>query len=191
MTLTHPNRLPFHGVLTFVDTPSDKSPTGARGHRVNLSRKAAEDALPGLIGMAVDYRPGFTGHDCRRKLGVITHARIMGRTIRVQGYVYVRDFPDVISQINEQEVMGMSYELADARVEDMRAEVWTLTRVSFTGAAIVLRTKTAYTATTFVLERTDHAWDSKEVDLQTLCPHTDAHSATAAPCISADDGCSE
>ena len=34
--------------------------------------------------------------------------------------------------------MGMSYELADARVEDMRAEVWKLTRVTFTGAAILL-----------------------------------------------------
>ena len=35
----------------------------------------------------------------------------------------------------------MSYELADARVEDMRAEVWKLTRVTFTGAAILLQGK--------------------------------------------------
>lgn len=45
--------------------------------------------------------------------------------------------------------MGMSYELADARVEDMRAEVWKLTRVTFTGAAILLREKAAYQATSF------------------------------------------
>ena len=41
------------------------------------------------------------------------------------------------------------YELADAKVEDMRAEVWKLTRVTFTGAAILLREKAAYRATSF------------------------------------------
>ena len=47
------------------------------------------------------------------------------------------------------ESMGMSYELADARVEDMRAEIWRLTRVTFTGAAILLREKAAYRETSF------------------------------------------
>ena len=31
----------------------------------------------------------------------------------------------------------MSYELAEAHVADMRAQVWTLTRATFTGAAIL------------------------------------------------------
>jgi hypothetical protein len=43
----------------------------------------------------------------------------------------------------------MSYELADARVEDMRDEIWKLTRVTFTGAAILLREKAAYRSTAF------------------------------------------
>ena len=30
----HPNRLPFLGVLGFVDEPSDKAPSGARGHKI-------------------------------------------------------------------------------------------------------------------------------------------------------------
>ena len=37
--------------------------------------------------------------------------------------------------------LGMSYELADAHVDDMRAEVWSLTRVTFTGAAIFIARK--------------------------------------------------
>ncbi len=41
----HPNRLPFEGVLTLVDVASDKAPSGARGHRVVLTREAAEAAL--------------------------------------------------------------------------------------------------------------------------------------------------
>src|SRR5258706_8737395 len=35
----HPNRLPFEGVLTLLDVPSDKAPSGARGHRVVLTRQ--------------------------------------------------------------------------------------------------------------------------------------------------------
>jgi hypothetical protein len=47
--------------------------------------------------------------------------------------------------------MGMSYELADAHVADMAASVWTLTRATFTGAAILLRDKAAYRDTAFSL----------------------------------------
>jgi hypothetical protein len=69
----------------------------------------------------------------------------------VSGYLYARDFPEVAAAILAQNpaAMGMSYELADARVEDMRAEVWKLTRVTFTGAAILLREKAAYSETSF------------------------------------------
>src|ERR1035441_5651313 len=48
----HPNRLPFEGVLTLVDVASDKAPSGARGHRVLLTRAAAQAALPSQIGRA-------------------------------------------------------------------------------------------------------------------------------------------
>lgn len=150
----HPNRVPFEGVLTVVSMPSDRPPSGARGHRVMLTREAAEKALPSLLGMAVDYRPGWDGHDSRRKIGVLTEANLMGHKLEVRGYLYVRDFPDVADEIQaataeNPHALGMSYELADARVEDMRAEVWKLTRVTFTGAAILLREKAAYRATSF------------------------------------------
>jgi len=46
----HPNRVGFRGVLTLVDEASDKPPAGARGHRVILTRAAAEAALPSLMG---------------------------------------------------------------------------------------------------------------------------------------------
>jgi hypothetical protein len=45
----------------------------------------------------------------------------------------------------------MSYELADAHVADMRADVWTVTRAMFTGAAVLLREKAAYRNTSFRL----------------------------------------
>jgi len=147
----HPNRVPFKGVLTLVNAASDKAPAGARGHRVMLTREAAEKALPSLLGMAVDYRPGWDGHDARRKIGLLTEANLMGKKLLVGGYLYARDFPEVAKglQAHAPEALGMSYELADARVEDMRADIWKLTRVTFTGAAILLRDKAAYRETSF------------------------------------------
>jgi hypothetical protein len=147
----HPNRVPFEGVLTVVNTASDKAPSGARGHRVMLTREAVENALPSLLGMAVDYRPGWDGHDARCKIGIVTEADLKGKKLVVKGYLYARDFPDAAKaiQAHAPEALGMSYELADARVEDMRAEIWKLTRITFTGAAILLREKAAYRETSF------------------------------------------
>ena len=70
----------------------------------------------------------------------------------VRGYLYARDFPEMEAKIGAGSTdceMGMSYELANAHVADMRASVWTLTRATFTGAAILLREKAAYRGTSF------------------------------------------
>lgn len=149
----HPNRLPFEGVLTLVDVASDKAPSGARGHRVVLTRAAAEAALPSLLGMAVDYKAGWDGHDARQKVGIITGAELDGPRLTVAGYVYSRDFPEIEQHAGSGGAMGMSYELAEAHVADMRASVWTLTRATFTGAAILLRDKAAYLGTSFRMVR--------------------------------------
>jgi hypothetical protein len=128
----HPNRIPFEGVLTIVDEASTRPPSGARGHRVILTREAARAALPSLLGMAVDFAPKWDGHDARMKCGIITEADVVGNQLRVSGYLFGRDFPEVVQQIKQSTsgTMGMSYELADAQVSDMRAEVWTLTRAT-------------------------------------------------------------
>lgn len=149
----HPNRARFTGVLTLVDEPSTRPPAGARGHRVILTRAAALAALPSLLGMAVDCAPSWDGHDARRKCGIITEADVEGSRLRVAGFLYAKDFPEVERQVRHAlpGAMGMSWELADAHVEDMRAQVWTLTRATFTGAAILLREKAAYRNTSFAL----------------------------------------
>lgn len=161
----HPNREPFRGVLTLVDTPSDKPPAGSRGHRVILTRAAAERALPSLLGMALDYSPMLDRHEVRRKVGVITSAEIVGKAIQLSGYLFAKDFPEILEQI-ERGVMhastaarrrpanplGMSYEISDASVADVRDKIWTLTRVTFTGAAILRRDKAAYRETWIELE---------------------------------------
>jgi hypothetical protein len=154
----HPNRLPFEGCLTLVDVASDKAPSGAKGHRVLLTKNAAEAALPSLLGMAVDYKAGWDGHDARQKCGIITAAHVEGHRLLVSGFLFARDFPEMEARMGGLAAtatgeMGMSYELADAHVADMRASVWTLTRATFTGAAILLRDKAAYRGTSFRLRR--------------------------------------
>ncbi len=97
----HPNRAGFRGVLTIVDVASDKSPSGARGHRVLLTRRAAEAAIPSLMGMGLDYSPALDRHDARRKIGVITRAEIVGREIEVGGFLYAKDFPEIVAEIGK------------------------------------------------------------------------------------------
>lgn len=141
----HPNRQPFRGVLTLVDAPSTRPPAGARGHRVLLSRAAAERALASLLGMGLDYTPSLDGHDARRKVGIITSAEIVDGRLEVGGYLFARDFPELVGELAPGgRRLAMSYEIADARVADVRASIWVLTDVTFTGAAILRREKAAY-----------------------------------------------
>jgi len=157
----HPNREPFRGVLTLIGVPSDRAPAGARGHRVILTRAAAETALPSLLGMALDYAPTLDRHDAQRKVGIITRADIVGRELELSGYLFAKDFPEIVHEIEQSGVegqqesparLGMSYEITDVRVADLRANVWTLTQVTFTGAAILRRDKAAYSDTWIELE---------------------------------------
>jgi hypothetical protein len=187
----HPNRVGFRGVLTMVDVASDRPPAGARGHRVLLTRRAAEAAIPSLLGMGLDYAPALDRHDVRRKVGVITRAEIVGRGIEVGGFLYARDFPEIVAEIALSRQLsairrdisapstssgqalsqsarkggaatragmpalhglGMSYEIADAQIEDLKAKVWVLNKLTFTGAAILRREKAAYRGTWIELE---------------------------------------
>ena len=77
----------------------------------------------------------------------------------VAGYLFARDYPEFRAEMESHlnRDMGMSYELADAHVADMRAQVWTLTRATFTGAAILLREKAAYRGTSFRVRGVDKA----------------------------------
>ncbi len=157
----HPNRLPFRGVLTMVGMASQRPPSGARGHRVILTRRATDAALPSLLGMALDYTPALDAHDARRKIGIITDAEVvplrddapLGR-LAVRGYLFAHDFPEVVAEIraSAEGTLGMSYEIANACVPNPSATVWAVTDFAFTGAAVLRRDKAAYPQTWIALE---------------------------------------
>ena len=149
----HPNRVPFEGVLARVDTPSDMAPNGSNGHRLLLLRAAAEEALPSLIGMPVGFRPNFEGHDFKNRCGVITEADIVGEEIIVRGHIFGLHFPEVAAEISKPGAdLGMSYEIVDAKVHDMREAIYRITEFTFTGAAIMLRNSAAYQTSRFCIE---------------------------------------
>jgi len=158
----HPNRLPFEGVLTRLDIPSDSAPSGARGHRVLLTRAAAEEAIPTLLGMAVGFTADLDGHNPRQKCGLINEAFIEGDELRVRGHIYGHDFPEICEAMSDQaRELGMSYEMIECHVADMRAAVWTLTQVTFTGAAILLREKAAYKSTRVSLSASSERFNGR------------------------------
>ena len=143
----HPNRLPFWGVLTRLDEPSDRPPKGSQGHRVLLPTSVARKALPTLIGMAVDCSLGLTDHAAQRKIGLITEADLDGKNLTVKGILYQQDFPDAVAAIRARSrtgELGMSFEVTRARVDDPQADIWVIRDLIFTGAAILARASAAY-----------------------------------------------
>lgn len=143
----HPNKMPFKGVLTRIDQPSDRAPGGANGKRTMLPSAVAEAALPSLLGMAVDFAPGFDGHDRQSKIGLITSAQIAGDAIEIEGFFYAKDFPKECQQIRtEKGALGFSFE-ADARIQDTAADIWVIEHCVFTGAAVLYKDLAAYQTT--------------------------------------------
>lgn len=148
----HPNRRLFTGVLCLLDTPSDRKPLNSRGHTVLLTSRAARNAVKTLLGMAVNTIPMLNGHNNRQKVGVITAAKIKDKKLVVDGFLYSWDFPDVIEDLeNMGDLLGMSFETANAHITDTQQIVWCLDKVTFTGASILLKSSAAYRNTSFTL----------------------------------------
>ena len=149
---SHPNRMPFKGVLTRVNEPSDKPPGGATGKCVYISAEVAEEALSTLMGMGVDCTPNFDGHDARFKIGVITEATVSGNALNIAGHLYRDDFPKECSEVKRlRKKLGFSYECKVA-ITDKDSDPWIVDRIVFTGAAILLKDKAAYETTSIAAQ---------------------------------------
>jgi hypothetical protein len=160
----HPNRMPFSGILTRLDVPSDRPPGGSKGKRVIFTKSAAERALPSLIGMGVNFTPNFDGHDVVNKFAVITAASIEGDAIRVGGHIYARDFPKEASRVQtDKRLLGMSWELADIFVERLDADPLVITDAYFTGATILRKDKAAYGSTSLAASADEDTMTKEEI----------------------------
>jgi hypothetical protein len=147
----HPNKLPFSGVLTKIGKPSDAAPEGSGGRRVVITAEAAHRALDSLLGMGVNYQPD--GHNPQKKVGMIDDATIEGDEIWVRGFIYAADFPIEAAEIRKNEdVLGMSFEARDLWTSSAPdVDPAQIVDCTFTGAAILLKNKAAYRATSLTL----------------------------------------
>lgn len=144
----HINKMPFSGILTRIDEPSDSPPGGAGGKRVLLTRAAAEGALASLLGMGVDLTKDLDGHDAQKKIGIITSAHIDGSALRIAGFIYSADFPQEALRIHLNHAdLGFSFEARNLGVESASADPLVVKSCTFTGAAILLKNEAAYKTT--------------------------------------------
>jgi hypothetical protein len=145
---SHPNQLPFRGVLLTLDQSSTKPPHGSRGHRIYVPTRVAEKHLDGLVGMAVNYdEDDLDSHETRHKVGIITKAGIKGNQVWVKGIIWKKDFPEAVGKLSGRRDLGMSMELANVYVRDEHEDVWHLEAFEFTGATILKKSAAAYYST--------------------------------------------
>jgi hypothetical protein len=84
--------------------------------------------------------------------GASSEPKAKSSKLLVAGFLFARDFPDVVREIRlGANSLGMSYEVTAARVRDLRDRTWTLDQVTFTGAAVLRRDKAAYQNTSIEL----------------------------------------
>jgi hypothetical protein len=139
----HPNKLKFKGILVQLDSASTKAPNGSRGHKILIPKSLAEKRYKTLIGMGVNYHSDLDKHNPTKKVGVINKAWIEGSAIHVSGVIWKKDFPDAEKDL-KQANLGMSFEASDIDVEDPNADIWRISDLCFTGAAILYKASAAY-----------------------------------------------
>lgn len=113
--------------------------------------EAAYHALPSLIGMPVNYDTKFNKHNIKNKCGVVTKAYIDDNKLMIDGFLYARDYPDVIKRLQGTERFGFSFDAADAQIKDQRKTVWEMVEITFVGATLLLADSAAYKKTSIQL----------------------------------------
>lgn len=153
MSLTndgHINKLPFIATFMQIDSPSNGTPCGADCPIV-LAMDEARKCVSTMDLMAVDCvwsdwwpEDCMTGHDSRNKIGVIEKAYIEGNEMKMKGFIYALDFPDIAYFIkNATPALGFSMEcIADVETKDDGYEH--MTNVTFTGVAILFQNLAAF-----------------------------------------------
>lgn len=160
----HPNKVPFTCSLFAVDKPSDAPPQGAGDKLIRISSAVCDQFLSTFegMGMNIDYEDGMNDHEVRFKVGVITKTfRSMEGFAMAEGYIYGKDFPDVVATVRYYNGLALEYEWPEYQFGtsiEMEAKVTTapddagiLDVIEFcgTGAAILFADAAAYKTTSF------------------------------------------
>jgi hypothetical protein len=160
----HPNKVPFTCSLFAVDKPSDAPPQGAGDKLIRISSAVCDQYLHTFegMGMNIDYEDGMSDHEVRFKVGVISKTfRSMDGFAMAEGYIYGKDFPEVVATVRYYNGLALEYEWPEYQFGtsiEMEAKVTTapddagiLDVIEFcgTGAAILFAEAAAYKSTSF------------------------------------------
>jgi hypothetical protein len=111
--MQHPNLTPIEGIAGRLDVPSlhtlaldYKKGTGSPGPGIQISMSAAMESLQTIPFAGINalterfenFEP-YTVNAIRRKCGFIIAASIEDDLIKVTGYIYAVEFPDVLAEI--------------------------------------------------------------------------------------------
>lgn len=137
----------FEGVLAYVDCASDRATSGAHGHRVVVTKQAGMDALSSLVGKPINCAIDLARHSGDNVVGLIKGARIDRKNrVRVWGLVDP-------TKLHSRRGLGMSFEASNCHISDVRTKIWEINRLTFSGAAVLYKTKAAYQGTSFRIKR--------------------------------------
>jgi hypothetical protein len=171
----HRNLVPWEGVGLLLDVPTDTpmqfinydtQETDAHSQKLIFKRSAVEVALPTILGMGVCIEAqNFNGHAPRSKVGLVTEAWIEGNELRLRGFLYGLDFPDVVDKLATlRNTLGMCPAFRDLVAEPTAdPETLVITALAFTGVAILARRTAHFGATTVrLLPESSYRWPCKE-----------------------------
>jgi hypothetical protein len=138
-----------------IITRADLLPANKAGSNGRTELAASKDGMWQRTGVRNGEK--FRAAAGARALSNTTAARSAGTAtprIDVGGYIFARDFPELLSEMRKggPQLLGMSYEITDARIEDLQASIWTIREFLFTGAAVLRRDKAAYQNTWIALD---------------------------------------
>ena len=134
----------FSGVLLIADKPSTKPPSGARGHRILVTKGTLRKSIKSLIGAPLWASSCLSKHDrISNRVGTIHEATLDEDFLIISGEIDRSDDRFLSIQAS-QETLGLSFDALDCTVKDMRERVWVLDSVNLIGATVLYRRKASF-----------------------------------------------
>jgi hypothetical protein len=133
----------FEGILFLLNKPPAQSPRGCRGHKILFTPATIEKALEQLPGKPLFSSQCLTTHDITNPIGIIEKAFIVGDMFCISGSMHEEKF--ISQHLNASgETLGLSFDVLNANIEDLRQVIWTCIKADFIGATMLLQSKAAY-----------------------------------------------
>jgi len=164
--IEHRNFVPYEGIAAFIDKASERpahlvnfeTEQIEEGAPISFTRAAVEAALPTLLGMGLCFQEGsYQNHAPRSKCGLITEAWVEGDELRIRGFIYGLDFPDVVAELQKNyRHLALCPMMRDLEIDPKTLpELFSVLKMTFTGVALMRAGTTGFDGTTIRIRRAE------------------------------------